>query len=273
MSTPTDSPLMRDESERVLTGWGRTAPSAARVRAVSSVDEVLDTVASADPRGVLARGLGRTYGDGAQSGGATVLDLAGMSSVVLDPSAATVTAGAGVSLDDLLRIIVPAGFFVPVTPGTRMVTIGGAIAADVHGKNHHVEGTFGSHVSWMTVVDGTGGVRVLDPAGTPDEFWATVGGMGLTGVMTEATFNVLPITSSRISVDTDRTVDLDDVMDRMITGDDEYRYSVAWIDSAVITRPPTGCPRRIDRIRWPTTPAPWPRSRRSSRTASSIPSP
>jgi decaprenylphospho-beta-D-ribofuranose 2-oxidase len=231
MTTPVESPLSRSASEQLLSGWGRTSPTLARVEQVASVDDVQQAIAQAGPRGVLARGLGRTYGDGAQSGGAVVLDLSPMSGITLDPTTGTVTADAGVSLDALLRIIVPTGFFVPVTPGTRMVTVGGAIAADVHGKNHHVEGTFGSHVQSMTLVDGTGSVRVLDQSTQGEEFWATVGGMGLTGIVTQATFDLIPITSSMISVDTDRTTDLDDVMDRMIEGDDRYRYSVAWIDS------------------------------------------
>jgi decaprenylphospho-beta-D-ribofuranose 2-oxidase len=232
MTTPIQSPLSQDAGEQLLSGWGRTSPSRARVEAVDSVDDVRRVIAEAGDRGVLARGLGRSYGDAAQSGGATVMDLSALSDVTLYPSSATVTTGAGVSLDALLRIIVPAGFFVPVTPGTRMITVGGAIAADVHGKNHHVEGTFGSHVQSMTLVDGTGTVRSLDQGGAGDDFWATVGGMGLTGVITEATFDLIAITSSLISVDTDRTKDLDDLMDRMIARDDEYRYSVAWIDSA-----------------------------------------
>jgi decaprenylphospho-beta-D-ribofuranose 2-oxidase len=231
MTVPIESPLHRDESDRLLAGWGRTSPSLARVVAVTSAEDVRRAIDGAGDRGVLARGLGRSYGDAAQSGGATVLDLSALSDVLLDPSTATVTAGAGVSLDDLLRILVPAGFFVPVTPGTRMVTVAGAIAADVHGKNHHVEGTFGSHVRSLTLIDGTGSVRVPDQHAQAEEFWATVGGMGLTGVMLEATFDLIPITSSMISVDTDRTTDLDDLMARMIDGDDAYRYSVAWVDS------------------------------------------
>ncbi|MBI1349508.1 MAG: FAD-binding protein [Actinomycetales bacterium] len=227
----TASPLAPSPGEELLFGWGHTAPSAAVVTHPVSVAEVQRAVAEAGPRGVLARGLGRSYGDAAQSGGATVLRLDGMNRVHLDPQHHEVTVGAGVSLDDLLRIVVPAGYFVPVTPGTRMITVGGAISADVHGKNHHVEGTFGSHVSRMVLVDGTGQQRVLDQQSTPDEFWATVGGMGLTGVIVEATFDLIPITSSLISVDTDRTVDLDDLMNRMIEGDDSYRYSVAWVDS------------------------------------------
>jgi len=212
------TPLDLREGEQVLTGWGRTAPSAALVRQVRSIDDIRDAVASAGARGILARGLGRSYGDAAQSGGATVLDLSMIDSIELDPTTGTATVGAGASLDAVMRALVPHGWFVPVTPGTRMVTVGGAIAADVHGKNHHRDGTFGSHVQSMTLVDGQGNVRMLDPGSSPEPFWATVGGMGLTGVVTQATFDLIPITSSRISVDTERTSDLDDVM-------------AAWVDS------------------------------------------
>lgn len=225
------SPLERREGERLLTGWGRTVPSSATVVSAGSTAEVQEAIADGTMRGVLARGLGRSYGDAAQSGGGTVLDLSSMSRINLDEARGQVTTGAGASLDDLLRLIVPAGFFVPVTPGTRMVTVGGAIAADVHGKSHHVEGTFGSHVSTLTIVDGRGTVHALTPAGTPEEFWATVGGMGLTGVITEATFDLVPITTALMTVDTERCVDLDDLMARLVEGDDRYRYSVAWIDS------------------------------------------
>jgi decaprenylphospho-beta-D-ribofuranose 2-oxidase len=225
------SPLNLREGEQVLTGWGRTSPSSAVVRRVRSTDDIRDAIGSAGPRGVLARGLGRSYGDAAQSGGATVLDLSLLNSIELDPDAGTATVGAGASLDAVMRALVPHGWFVPVTPGTRMVTVGGAIAADVHGKNHHRDGTFGSHVQSMVLVDGSGVVRTLDPSTTPDAHWATIGGMGLTGIVTQATFDLIPITSSRISVDTERTKDLDDVMSRMLDGDDAYRYSVAWVDS------------------------------------------
>jgi decaprenylphospho-beta-D-ribofuranose 2-oxidase len=225
------SPLAPRSGERVITGWGRTCPSVATVVEVSTADDVQEAIAHAGPRGVLARGLGRSYGDAAQSGGATVLDLSAIASIDLDTHTAQVTAGGGVSLDALMKALVPAGFFVPVTPGTRMVTVGGAIAADVHGKNHHVDGTFGSHVSRMTVIDGRAELVTLTPEAEPERFWATVGGMGLTGVIVDATFDLIPVTSSLISVDTERGTDLDDVMDRMIARDDDYRYSVAWIDS------------------------------------------
>jgi len=224
--------LSISDQEQLLTGWGRTCPSLARVQPCTSTEEVQQGVRSAGARGVLARGLGRSYGDAAQSGGGTVLDLHSLDDISYDPASGTVTAGAGASLDSVMKAIVPAGAFVPVTPGTRMVTIGGAISADVHGKNHHVDGTFGSHVLALTLVDGSGDVRELRPEGdTAAAFWATVGGMGLTGVITEATFDVIPVTSSLMSVDTQRANDLDEVMSTIIKGDDKYRYTVAWIDT------------------------------------------
>lgn len=212
---------------------GRTSPSLAKVVPVSTVEQVQRCIEESGPRGVLARGLGRSYGDAAQSGGASVIDLEQMSSISLNASTGAVTVGTGVSFHDLLLATVPAGFFVPVSPGTRMVTIGGAIAADVHGKNHHVEGSFGNHVQEIKLVNGLGELRVLNPddAQSQEQFWATVGGMGLTGVMTEATFKMIPISSSLISVDTERCPDLDKVMAQMIESDSQYRYSVAWIDS------------------------------------------
>jgi len=228
-----NSPLSADEHDALLTGWGRTAPSRARMVAAHTVADISAGIQSSGPRGVLARGLGRSYGDAAQSGGATVFDMTALRSFDLDIEAGTVTADAGTSIDDLLRSVIPAGFFVPVTAGTRFVTVGGAIAADIHGKNHHGEGSFASHVTRMRVVDGRGEQNELRPDDptTAEMFWATVGGMGLTGVIVEATFRLLPIETAQMSVDTTRCRDLDDVMARMIEGDDRYRYSVAWIDS------------------------------------------
>lgn len=221
---------------KTLSGWGRTNPVSAQVVQPSSVEQLQELVRGAPPRSLIARGLGRSYGDAAQLKDGTVIELPAFDRIDLDPASGTVTAGAGVSLDQILRVIVPAGFFLPVTPGTRNVTVGGAIAADVHGKNHHVDGSFGNHVQRLLLVDGSGMLRELTPSGrgSVDEaefFWATVGGMGLTGVIVEATFSLIPITSSLISVDTTRYRDLDSLMAAMVEADAKYRYSVAWVDS------------------------------------------
>jgi decaprenylphospho-beta-D-ribofuranose 2-oxidase len=218
-------------TDRLLTGWGRTAPSRATVVRPADVAAIAAELVSPSPRGVLPRGLGRSYGDVAQNGGGIVLDMTGLAGVeVFDDRVGTITALAGTSLDTILRIIVPRGWFLPVTPGTRFVTLGGAIANDVHGKNHHVDGGIGDHVSAFDLVTADGIERSVTSTSDPETFAATVGGMGLTGVITRATLRLLPIETSRVRVDTERAADLDDLMARMTSGDDRYRYSVAWVD-------------------------------------------
>jgi len=219
---------------QLLSGWGRTSPTSATVESVGA--ESIGDVA-VGPRGAIARGLGRSYGDPAQNGGGTVIRLQPSVNPIWiddDPATATATAtvDAGVSFDELLRRLVPNGFFVPVTPGTRFITVGGAIASDVHGKGHHADLTFGHHVETLDLVLADGSQRTISPTTDADLFWATIGGMGLTGVITRATFRLLRIETNRCLVHTQRLNDLDALLAAMTASEAEHRYSVAWIDLA-----------------------------------------
>lgn len=213
---------------RLLTGWGRTAPTRARVSSAGTADEVVSRMAGAGARGVIARGLGRSYGDAAQNAGGTVVCYSGGRSLELDPETGLCTADAGVSLDELMRFSIPLGWFPMVMPGTRFVTIGGAVGFDIHGKSR--QGSFGTYIDRMQLVTPADGPCEISPMTRPDVFRATVGGMGLTGVVTEATIQLQRIETSLIVADTERTADIDDCMARMVDGDDRYQYSVAWID-------------------------------------------
>jgi len=159
-----------------------------------------------------------------------VVDATGLDTILAsDLEAGWVRVGAGVTLDTLMRVLLPQGWFVPVSPGTRQVTVGGAIAADVHGKNHHRDGAFCQHVTSLRLVTPVGAMTV-GPHQDADVFWATAGAMGLTGIVTRATLRLLSIETDRVTVDTDRCEDLDEVMAAMTAGDAAHRYSVAWVD-------------------------------------------
>src|SRR4051794_6655657 len=227
-SPPLGGPL---QAAVPLPGGGRPAPTPAVLTPVHGDEEARAAVLAAGDRGVVARGLARSYGDAAQNAGGHVLDMTAADRVLhADLETGLVDVEAGISLDELMNRFVPQGFFVPVTPGTRLVTVGGAIGADIHGKNHHVAGSFAQHVRWLDLLTADGQVRRVSPESDPDLFWATAGGMGLTGVILRAQVQMKKIESSRITVDTDRTPDLDSLMTLLAETDHLYDYSVAWID-------------------------------------------
>ena len=220
-------------TRRLLSGWGGTSAVVSDVREPITVAEVGAALGEPD-RGVIGRGLGRSYGDAAQRAGGTVVSALGLRSpVTVDADAATVTAGAGWSLRELIDELVPLGWFFPVVPGTAEVTLGGAIAADVHGKNHHRSGSLGSQVRSLDLVTPDGRRHRLEPhGGSGLAFWATVGGMGLTGVITGATVALRPVAGDRLAVTTRRLGDIDAVMSALIEADAAHEYTVAWLDLA-----------------------------------------
>lgn len=224
------SPVDSNElGARLLSGWGRTGATAATVATPASTEETWEVLTAAASRGVIARGLGRSYGDAAQCAGGTVVATDRLDSVGPVGSDGTVTVGGGASLQRLMARALPEGWWVPVSPGTRQVTVGGAIAADIHGKNHHVDGSFCRHVTSLTLAT-PAGVRRVGPERDADLFWATAGGMGLTGVVTEAELRLVPVETSWMVVDTERFDCLEEAMRTMVDSDDDYRYSVAWVD-------------------------------------------
>jgi len=225
-----DRPCPVGGERRLLTGWGRTSPSMATVVGAEAVGRGgHPSMGFSGP--ALGRGLGRSYGDAAQVGGGTIIDATTLPRLFqLDREAASLRVDAGVGLEDLLRRIIPLGFFVPVTPGTARVTVGGAIASDVHGKNHHRDGSFTRHVQGLTLVTSDGPRRLRPDDETAPFFWATAGGMGLTGLITEATISLPRVETGYIASETTREPDLDAVMRRLIEVDRTSGYSVAWVD-------------------------------------------
>jgi decaprenylphospho-beta-D-ribofuranose 2-oxidase len=225
-----------------LTGWGRTAPSVAHVLRTPDPEVIAKAVvqvADAGGRGVIARGLGRSYGDNAQNGGGLVIDMTALNNIhSISAETKLADVDAGVNLDQLMKAALPFGLWVPVLPGTRQVTIGGAIGCDIHGKNHHSAGSFGDHVRSMDLLLASGEIRQLTPDGEDSElYWATVGGNGLTGIILRATIEMTPTETAYFINDGDNTASLDETIAYHSDGSEaDYPYSSAWFDA--ISPPP-----------------------------------
>jgi len=216
---------------RSLSGWGRTARSSCRVIATRSVADVLDALsAPAGGAGVIARGAGCSYGDAAQNDRGTVLDMTALDRVVsIDRESRLITAQPGATIAQMMARLAAHELTLPVVPGTRHVTLAGAIASDIHGKNHHRDGGFARHVVSLSLCTPAGEIVELAPDSDADLFYATLGGMGLTGVVVEATVRAEPLSSPWVLADTDRTDGLEQTL-AMMSGQERHRYSVAWLD-------------------------------------------
>jgi decaprenylphospho-beta-D-ribofuranose 2-oxidase len=224
-SGPTSHPNLRPKRQR-LSGWGRYP---ATVNNVVRPERFAQLVPQSNS--VIARGKGRSYGDAAlNSEGDVILSERINRFISFDEATGLLRAEAGVTLADVLAVFVPRGWFLPVTPGTKHCSLGGCVAADVHGKNHHHSGTLGAHVREIELVMADESRERCSPDSNADLFWATIGGMGLTGIITEIVFQLIPITSSRIAVQHRKAETLDTALDLLADTDHDDQYTVAWID-------------------------------------------
>jgi FAD/FMN-containing dehydrogenase len=232
-------------AERALRpAWGRAHAVAERTVRPLSRDEAISAIAMhGSSEQVLGRGLGRSYGDVCLNDGGRVVDMTGMDRLLaFDPASGVLECEAGVSLDELLQWLPAApadrtgrnGHWVPpVVPGTRFVTVGGAIANDVHGKNHHASGTFGEHVLGIDLARSDGTVAHLRPG--DDLFRATVGGIGLTGLMLSVRLQLRRVDSLWLETEHIAMANLDDFFALSEESSDSWEYTVAWFDSLKAT--------------------------------------
>jgi len=217
-------------SKAVLAGWGGYPRQFAQTITPLSPSGCLASLRSDLP--LIARGMGRSYGDSALAGH-VVLTHALDHFIAFDPSTGVLTAEAGVLLRDVIRLTLQQGWFLPVSPGTSFVSLGGAIASDVHGKNHHTAGCFSQHVISLTILLGSGEQVTASPTELPELFYATCGGMGLTGIILSATIQLAAVRSVVMHQQTLRCSSLEAVC-QAFSEHSQSPYSVAWIDCLAI---------------------------------------
>jgi FAD/FMN-containing dehydrogenase len=224
--------MIEGEMESPLAGWGNYPASRSTIMRPERVAGVGDIVrALPSGRSVIARGSGLAYGDAAVNTDGFVLSTGRLNKfLAFDPGLGIIRCQAGVPLGDILAVALPHGWFLAVTPGTSRATVGGCIACDVHGKNHHTAGSFGYHVRQITLLCADGEVLTCSPAERPELFWASVGGMGLTGIILDATLALRRVESSWVVGRNIVTHDLDDTF-RVLAETQNATYSVAWIDA------------------------------------------
>ena len=210
--------------EKKISGWGLYPRKNCRIFSPKNLEELQHLIIS--HRFVTARGLGKSYGD--SSLGKIVISSLKLNEILeFDPSTGVIHCQSGVSFDKLLRYIVPQGFFPPVTPGTKFITVGGAFASDVHGKNHHIDGVFSDHVDQLTLIDEVGNISTLNP--NENLFKQTAGGMGKTGYIYAIKFRLKKIETSYIEQKNYKAKNLKHIFE-LFEKHHNANYSVAWID-------------------------------------------
>ncbi len=237
--------------QTVVSGWGRTSRAPVTLVRPADAGAVAELLRGEAPaRGLIPRGAGRSYGDAAQNRDGVVLDMSALSGIrSIDADAGEVRVGAGTRFTQLLAALAARGLTLPVVPGTAHLSVGGAIAADVHGKNHRRDGSFGRHVRAFELCTPADGACEVTADGDPDLFGATLGGMGLTGALTEATLSTTALTRPCQIADVDRVESLEEACELIDAGD--HSHAIAWVDlmargraftRAVVTRSREGEP-------------------------------
>lgn len=213
--------------------WGRYPKvKHTQVMPVYWRDEVPDLEGNGQP--VLPHAYGRSYGDSCLNENGVSLDVSHLNRFIsFDEETGLLCCEAGVSLAEILEVMVPRGWFLPVTPGTKFVSVGGAIANDIHGKNHHAGGTFGSHVERFKLLRSDGQRLVCSPTENPELFAATIGGLGLTGLLLWAEFKLKRIANPYIDVDNIRFTSLKEFFELSAEADRDFEYTVSWVDLLV----------------------------------------
>jgi len=222
---------MAPSAVRLLSGWGRFPVETCRVFRPEKRAGLAAILASGGEPSYIARGLGRSYGDAALNRGGGVISFERLNRLIaFDPETDVLECEAGVTFAEILDCFLPRAYFLPVTPGTKFVTLGGAIAHDVHGKNHHRAGTISNFVLDFRLQTPQGDVMTCSPRQNPDVFWATVGGAGLTGLLLSARIRLQRVQTAYVLVDFLKVPHFEDAIDAMAESDHLYEFSVAWID-------------------------------------------
>ena len=212
-----------------ISSWGRLNAEEHDLRSLNNTQDVASTLRESAPG--IAYGLGRSYGDVCLNPGGTLWRTTGLDHfIAFDENTGVLVCEAGVVLRDIQRMILPRGWSLPVTPGTQLVTVGGAIANDVHGKNHHKFGTFGDHVRSLKIVRTDGSELDCGPNLRPEYFAATVGGIGLTGLITQAEIQLRRVPGPWFETETVSFSNLDEFFALSLESDSGWENSVSWID-------------------------------------------
>ena len=224
-------PAAPPSAERILS-WGRYPKTAHHhVHKPAWNDQVPDILKAAAPGSLLPYGLGRSYGDSCLNAGRELIDCRRLNRILgFDESTGMLRCESGVSLSDIVDVFLPKGWFLPVTPGTRFVTVGGAIANDVHGKNHHCAGTFGAHVRQIGLHRSNDGLVICNSDENPDMLRATIGGLGLTGVIAWADIQLKRVAGPWIDAESIPFQSLNTFLDLSRESNDRFEYTVAWLD-------------------------------------------